>query len=167
MPNTKCCIQRGFTLAEMMITIAVMGIVSSVLWVVFIQGFRMWRINKAEIEVSRNARISLDIMLKNLREAQASTVEISSEGSNPPYSKVSFTNIDDEVVEIFQEGNKAYISIDGDDKRFAENIRNLFFSPVESGDENVISVGVCVEQVTYEGKMKTARLSSQKVRIMN
>ena len=159
---------RGMTLVETMITVAIIGIVASVMWGVFMQGFRMWRLHSAQTEVQRDARRILDLMGRNLRQARAASVSISrNAATDPPFSQISFQKINGNSISYYQDGTEFYQTVDGVTTRFGQNVRNLSFVPVESGDSTVISMGLCVEAITYQGRTRTLKLSIEKVRIMN
>ncbi len=167
MKNYK--IQRGMTLIETLITVAIIGIVASVMWSVFIQGFRIWRLSSAQTEVQRDSRRILDLMTRNIRQANtAYAITISRHSDDdPPFSKISFRHIKGSNYSYFQDGRKFKQTVAGNTSRFGDNVRSLIFSIVESGSDKIISIGLCLEKGTYEGKARTSKLSVQKVRIMN
>ncbi len=161
---------KGMTLIETLITVAIIGIIASVMWSVFIQGFRMWRLSSAQAEVQRDARRILDLMIRNIRQADTGsdiTISRHPDDDDPPFSKISFKHINGKDYSYFQDGRKFYQTVAGKESRLGENIRNLIFSIVESDNDRVVSICLCLEKGTYEGKTKTSKLSVRKVRIMN
>jgi len=162
----KC---KGLTLIEMLITMAIIGIISLVLGQMFFQGFRTWRQNSARINVQEGARRMLYLINKPLRQAQAGTITISrNSDDDPPCSKIDFTHINGSAYSYYQSGLKLYFSIDGGaGHELGENVRVLSFATVESGDDASVNIGLCLEQKTYAEKTKTSKLSVQIVRIMN
>lgn len=169
--NVKCKIQKGMSLTELMVTIAIMGIIGSVMWIVLLQGFRMWRLGSAQTEVQRDVRRILDLVSRNVRQATASTITISkNSSSDPPFSKITFIGLKQGAttqISYYQSGRRFYQKVAGVTTRFGKNIRSLNFATVESGDSGVISIGLCLEKATYEGKTRIAKLSVRQVRIMN
>jgi prepilin-type N-terminal cleavage/methylation domain-containing protein len=159
----------GMTLVEMMMTVAIIGVVSAVLSTMLLQGVRMFRLNSAQGEVQRDARRILDLIGRNLRQADAYSVYIDRNSlSDPPFSLISFTHINGDDIEYYQDGTNFMQTINGGNAvKFGENIRNLFFITVEGGDDTVVSIGLCVESESYEGRTRALKLSIEKVRIMN
>lgn len=155
----------------MMITIAILGLVGSISFAIFIQGFRLYRLNIAQLEVQRDTRNLVNIIEKSLMHGKAGTVTLSRNSVNDPYfSKVSFTRIDDSAdvsVEIYQDGTNIYHTEGARTTKIGRNVRNLYFAPTEGGDNSIISVGICLEKPTFEEKTRTSKLSLQKVRLRN
>ncbi|MFC2061797.1 type II secretion system protein J [Elusimicrobiota bacterium] len=162
---------KGMTLIEVMITLAIMAVISSSMWLIFMQGFRSWSLNSAQAEVQRDARRLLDLMGRNLRQAEADTITISQDSvDDPPFSKITFIGLRQGTtaqMSYYQSGREFIMEVDGTDTKFGENIRNLNFMTVESGDDEMLSMGVCVEKATYEGRSRIAKLTVRKVRVMN
>ena len=163
---------KGLTIIELLITTAIIGIISLVLAQMYFQGFRTWRQNKARIDVQRDARTMLDLINKNLRQAQAGTITISrNSAGDPPCSKISFIGLQRGTtaqMSYYQNGLKLYHSIGcGEAHQLGKNVRVLSFATMESGDEASVNIGLCLEEKTYAEGTKTSKLSVQIVRIMN
>lgn len=85
--------QEGFTLVEMIITALVSGILMVVVARLFLGTFKGWLFNYSALTAQARARVYRDTIVKRLRQAQASTVEISRYNANvPPRSMLSFTD---------------------------------------------------------------------------
>lgn len=159
----------------MLITMAIMGIISLVLGQMFFQGYRTWRHNKARIDVQGNARTMLDLINRDLRQADAGTIVISRHPNkestiNPPCSQITFIGLKQGAtvqMSYYQSGLKLYHSIDGSSRTLCENVRVLSFATMESGDDASINIGLCLEEKAYAEKTRTSKLSVQIVRIMN
>jgi len=156
----------------MLITMAIMGIISLVLGQMYFQGYRTWRQNKARIDVQGDARRMLYLINRDLRQAQAGTIVISrypDEGStdNPPCSKISFYHINGSSYSYYQDGLKIYRFNNGAAHQLGENVRVLSFATMESNDDASVNIGLCLEEKTYAEKSKTSKLSVQIVRVMN
>jgi len=65
--------QRGFTLTELLISIAVIGMIMATIFTLQQQGQLAYLWGAARVEVQQNARLALDIMTRELRSAQSLT----------------------------------------------------------------------------------------------
>ena len=65
--------QRGFTLAELLIVIAVLGVMLTGLLAVQMQGQQSYLIGSHRVEAQQNARIALELMIRELRSATSVT----------------------------------------------------------------------------------------------
>lgn len=169
--KNHCNHSKGLSLIEMLITMAIMGIISLVLGQMYFQGYRIWRQNSARINVQRDTRGMLAEINKNLRQAESGAITISrNSASDPPCSKITFIGLQlgaTVQMSYYQSDLKLYRSIDGTAKEIGKNIRALSFATVESGDNASVNIGLCLEEKTYAEGTKTSKLSVQIVRIMN
>ena len=62
--------QKGFSLIEMMVVVAILGIIILGLVTFFTGGTRSWVIGQHQLEAQRNARLSMDRMVKEIREGK-------------------------------------------------------------------------------------------------
>ena len=65
--------QRGFTLAELLIVVAILGFMMGALFTLQRQGQLAYMIGSARVEVQQNARLALEMMTTEIRSAQAVT----------------------------------------------------------------------------------------------
>jgi len=65
--------QRGFTLAELLIVIAVLGMMLAGLVTVQMQGQQSYLIGSHRVEAQQNGRVALELMVRELRSATAVT----------------------------------------------------------------------------------------------
>ncbi len=65
--------QRGFTLAELLIVVAILGFMMGALFTLQRQGQLAYMIGSARVEVQQNARLALEMMTSEIRSAQAVT----------------------------------------------------------------------------------------------
>lgn len=64
---------RGFSLAEVLVAVAVLGIVMTALYFTHQQGLTAYLVGSGRVEAQQNARAALDLMLGELRGAQSIT----------------------------------------------------------------------------------------------
>jgi prepilin-type N-terminal cleavage/methylation domain-containing protein len=65
--------ERGFTLAELLIVVAILGFMMGALFTLQRQGQLAYLIGSARVEVQQNARLALDMMTTEVRSAQTVT----------------------------------------------------------------------------------------------
>jgi prepilin-type N-terminal cleavage/methylation domain-containing protein len=63
--------QRGFTLAELAVVMAVIGIIMAGVFVIQMQGEQAYLLGSSRVETQQNARVALDLMTRELRSAQS------------------------------------------------------------------------------------------------
>jgi len=159
------------TLIELMISIALIGILCVGFMVLLIGGWRNWFVHSGSSEVQRDAGVLVDSFVHQIRHAYADTVVLGRhDASQPPYSKASFTRTSesgDKNIMIYQSGQRVFLSEGGAAKKLADNIRCLNFTYPRCDDDSAIEIGLCMERATYEGGAASFYLAIQKVRIMN
>ncbi len=158
---------RGWTLTELLMTVAVVGILASVAAPILVQFQRFYRLTDAKTRIQRDVRQSLDQINRFLRQAYASTIVIDQAGGQPPYSRITFTMVDGKSVQYFQEGTTLYGVVSGVTTKMSENLRYIAFTFPRSDDSTIISVSMTMERSTYNLQTKALQLSIEKVRVMN
>lgn len=159
--------RNGYTLTEVMISVAIIGILSTVGPPIFIQMQRFYIQTTARNDVQRDARQSLDIINRFLRQAKSITIVIDSLSGQPPYSRISFTSANDESISIWQNGTKLYMSKGATTSVLAKDLRYIAFVFPRTDDTSIVNVSMTMEQKSYEGTTKALELSIEKVRVMN
>lgn len=161
--------RRGYTLVELMLVVAIVGIIFSIAPQLMIQMTRFFRQNRARIEIQREARTALDLINRNLRQAKATSIVIDQIAGEPPYSRITFTRLvagGTANMKFYQEGNFLYMVRDST-VPISRNLRYLGFSYPRTDNDKLISVSLTTETGTYEQQTKALQLSVDKVRIMN
>jgi prepilin-type N-terminal cleavage/methylation domain-containing protein len=165
-------IKPGYTLMELMIVVAIMGILLLAAPKIFKNAFRFVRLSFARAEIQKNARGSLGNINRELRQAIASSIVIDQATDMPPHSRITFTRYRPDgstrEVSYYQNGKKLYLSIDGSDGRMvADELKYIAFSYPKTDDDSIVSVSLTFEKATYEGASKALQMAVEKVRIMN
>ena len=65
--------QRGFTLAELLVAVAIIGLVMASVFVIQRQGQQAYLLASARVETQQNARVALDLITRELRSARSIT----------------------------------------------------------------------------------------------
>lgn len=98
--------QRGFTLVEMMITVAISSILMVVVARLFLGTYKGWLFNYSALIAQQKSRIYRDAINKNLRQASAATVQISRfDGNQPTRSMLTFTDAGGRHWAFYQKDN--------------------------------------------------------------
>lgn len=163
---------KGFTLTELMITIAIVGVVMAVGPNLLLNMVKFFRLQIARAEVQRDARAALDLINRNLRQATSTTVAVKNRPNQPPYSWLTFeiskgTGAALGWYGFYQEGSKLQFNNRGSTTTISENLRYLAFTYPRSDNAGIVSISMTFEKATYAGYTKALQLSIEKVRIMN
>src|SRR5436189_633563 len=98
--------QNGFTLIEIMVVVAILGVIGVMGGQLIKNIIRFSRLNTARLETQRGARDSLSNINRNLRQAISSTIVVSQEPGQPPYSSLRFNSVDTRYIKYYQENKK-------------------------------------------------------------
>lgn len=164
-PNKKT---RGFTMVELLVTVAIIGIISSLAPRVLVEMQRFFLMNRTRIALQRDARAALTLMTRNLRQAQASTVVIDRAPNQPFYSRIRFRKMNSSVdITYYQLGRRLMMQVGNRTSKVCDNVRFVAFALPATDELNIVSLSMTLEQRIFEGRMKALHLASEKVRVMN
>lgn len=159
--------KAGYTLTELLLVVAILGIVSSIgpLLLNNLQNFYL--MTTARNEIQRDARVALDTINRYLRQAKYTTVTIDTPGSGGPYSRVRFSHVDGRYVEFRQEGNNLIHMVNTNRSVLSRNLYYIAFTYPKTDDPTIVSVSITMGKNIQLGRRKVLELTIQKVRIMN
>lgn len=159
--------RRGYTLTEMMMVVAIIGILASVGPTLLIGMQNFFLMTSARTEVQRDARATLDTVNRYLRQAVASTVVIDTPSGQGPYSRVRFKHVDGRYMEFRQSGNTLIQQIGSGTSTVTKNLAYIAFTFPRTDDPSIVSVSITMGKNIQLGRRKVLELTIQKVRIMN
>lgn len=159
-------LQAGFSLTEVMIVVAILGVVFTMGPTLLRQVMRFYYLHNAKVEIQRDARTCLDTVNRFVRQAQSSSVTIDQISGQPPFSRISFSLIDGQTMSFYQQGTTLY-QVAQSTTPITRNLRFIAFTYPRSDDPTIISVAMTMEKATFEGGTKALELSIEKVRVMN
>ena len=91
-PRTWLQNQRGFTLAELLVAVAVIGLVMAGVFVVQRGGQQAYLLGSNRVETQQNARVALDLMTRELRSARSITTIPSTGCTNMVCTDLTFVD---------------------------------------------------------------------------
>ena len=156
---------KGYTLTEMMLVVAILGIVSSTTALVMQKTFQTQMMADALATIQQGAFTSFDVISKLLRQGSAASVVIDRFDANqPPWSRIAFSNPNTgRSFTFYQKGQTLYF---GSSPKLT-NLRALTFTYPNSASPKVISVSMTFEKNTGSGRSKAIQLFIQKIHIQN
>lgn len=162
---------KGYTVAELMITVAIMGILAAVAAPLLVRMTNFWRQTSARGDIQRDVRNSLDMINRFLRQADSGTVQIDQKTGQPPYSRLAMSTLDGKRITFWQDGYNLKMSVSSGTATTTSNLSSrvgyIAFSYPRTDDISIVSVAITMQAPTYLGGKKTLQLSIQKVRVMN
>lgn len=163
----------GYTLMELMIAVAIMGVLVLGAPQLFTKVYQFVRLATARAEIQKNAREALSNINRELRQAVATSIVIDQVSGQPPHSRITFNYYKPdgsiEQMSYYQSGRKLYQARNGssEGRLVADSLRYLAFSYPRTDDATIISLSVTFEKETYEGGAKALQMAVEKVRVMN
>jgi len=160
--------RSGFTLTEAVITVAILGIVSSISAKIMIQANRYFILTRTRRDLQGEARGVMYVITRNLREAQNATITIDRLSTSQPFcSRITFTKIQGTTMTFEQSGNQLIQVVGGKSHTLSKNLRYLAFSFPRSDDMTIVSVSMTLEEGIFQGQKKALHMASEKVEVMN
>lgn len=102
--------RTGYTLVELMVVSALIAVLVSMGSSLLLKMNTFFHVSMAKIETQRDLRNPMDLLTREIRQAKAAQVSLSREtASQPPYSKISFQNIQGSSVLFWQQGRALYM----------------------------------------------------------
>ena len=158
---------RGYTLTEMMMVVAIIGILATVAPTMLIQMQNFFLMTSARYEIQRDARTTLDTVNRYMRQAVASTVVIDTPTGQGPFSRIRFKHVDGRYMEFRQSGGKLIQVIGTAESVVSGNLIYIAFTYPHTDDISIISVSITMGKSIQLGRRKVLELTIQKIRVMN
>ncbi|OQA92361.1 MAG: hypothetical protein BWY26_00279 [Elusimicrobia bacterium ADurb.Bin231] len=157
---------KGYTLIELMLSVVIISILGSGLSVLFLRWLQFWQMSKANTEIQRDARTTIAVINRNLRQGTANSVVIDRlDDTQPPCSRLSFQKLS-KIYIYYQKNNELFEVVDST-RSISKSLRSIHFVYPQTSDPGLISVAATFEKKTYSQQTRALHLSIEKVRIMN
>jgi len=106
--------QKGFTLIEMMIVVALLAVLGYGIVTFFRNTFRVWWQTSQQIDAQQKARVAMDEMTRFIRQAKPVTeIVVSYGGGEDPNTWIIFTHIDGRKIQYYKSGDSLKRVVDG------------------------------------------------------
>ncbi len=159
--------RKGFTFTEVLITVAILGVLAMSAPTLLTQVNRLFILGRAKLELQQEARAAMYIITRELRQAQSDTMIIDQVTGQPYYSRLRFTKAQGDSITLYQSG-KSLIHQDGVQySTMTQNVAYLSFTFPRSDDMTIVSVAITLQKQIYGGAIKALHMASEKVRVMN
>jgi len=157
----------GYTVTELMMVVAIIGILATVVPTMLIQMQNFFLMTSARYEIQRDARTTLDTVNRYMRQAVATTVVMDTPTGQGPYSRIRFRHVDGRYMEFRQQGSKLIQVIDTAQSVVSNNLIYIAFTYPHTDDTSIISVSITMGKNIQLGRRKVLELTIQKIRVMN
>lgn len=159
--------RRGYTLVELMMVVAIIGIIAMIGPRMMIQIQDFWLLTRARAEIQRDARTALENITRFLRQAKYRTIIIDTPSGQGPYSRIRFNHVNGTYCEFRQESDELIQHIGGNEKAISKNLVFLSFSFPRSDYPRLVNVSMTMGKSAIRGQRKELQLTVEKVRVMN
>ncbi len=160
--------RAGYSLTEMLIVVAIIGILASVGSRVMLQVNRYFIMTNTRTELQREARAAMYVINRNLRQGSTGSIVIDRASNTQPfYSRLTFAKITGNQMIFSQSGTSLVQTVGTKTRTLTKNLKYLSFTFPRSDDLSVISVSITLEKAIYQGRTKALHMASEKVRVMN
>lgn len=159
--------KSGFTFVELMIVVAILGVVSSVGPLLMTQMQNFFLMTTARNEIERDARAGLDTMNRHIRQAVDGTITIDTPSGQGPYSRIRFKHVDGRYMEFHQNGNQLVQMIGSNQSIISRNLVYIAFTFPRTDNPTIVSVSLTMGKSIQLGRVKVLELTIQQVRVMN
>lgn len=106
--------QKGFTLIELMVVVALLGILGYGIVKFFTNTFRTWWQTSQQIDAQQKARAAMDEMTRFIRQASpVVNIVVGQQVGEDPNTMISFPHIDGRQISYFQSGDSLIRVVDG------------------------------------------------------
>ena len=84
---------KSFTLVEILVVVGILGLVMAGLAMILNSGYTAYNINSCLLDLQQNARLSMDWMVREIREGAPSTINISPDATRITFDTPNETGI--------------------------------------------------------------------------
>jgi len=106
--------QKGFTLIELAIVIALLAILGYGIMKFFTNTYRTWWQTSQQIDAQQKARVAMDEMTRFIRQARpVVNIVVGQQVGEDPNTMITFPHIDERQISYFQVGDSLRRVVDG------------------------------------------------------
>jgi len=121
--------QKGFTLIELAIVIALLGILGYGIVTFFTNTYRTWWQTSQQIDAQQKARVAMDEMSRFIRQASPVTaLVVGEQAGEDPDTMITFTHIDGRQFQYYQSGDSLIRVVNGITTNLVpEDLASIYF----------------------------------------
>jgi prepilin-type N-terminal cleavage/methylation domain-containing protein len=97
--------EKGFTLIELMVVVALLGILGYGIVKFFTGTFRVWWQTGQQINAQQKARTAMDEMTRFIRQASPATIVVGAQAGEDANTMITFTHIDGRQISYYKSGD--------------------------------------------------------------
>lgn len=159
--------RAGYSIVELMMAVAIVGIIASVGPRMLIQAQNYFLMTTARNEIQRDARACIEILNRFLRQGKATSIVISTPSGQGPMSRIDFQLVDGRNVSFRQNNAQLIQRFAGKETIISRNLSYIAFTFPRSDDPTLVSVSMTMSKNVQLGRKKALELTIQKIRVMN
>lgn len=179
--------EAGFTLVEALIVVALTATLATMGASLLLQGNRFFMLTRTRLDLQKQARGTMYVMTREIRQAQSNSIVIDRvSASQPYYSRITFTKQQGTPMMIYQNGNLLCLATNasavtltvggnlvcktsggGQAQTLSKNLQYMAFTFPRSDDMTILSVSMTIQSTIYQGRTKALHMASEKVQIMD
>jgi len=158
--------ESGFTLVELMIAIALLGVGLAYINKVFMGSWQLWKRSYTDLVIQKDARIAIEGMSQAVKHAKASGLSIDNATGEPWFSRISFRHVKEQDWVIWKQGTRLYRAVDGTTDFICDGVEALQFTYPAYGESRLVDIGLTLRRATYQSYFVRVQLT-QRVDIHN
>jgi len=152
---------------EVIMVVAIIGVIVMAAPTIMNQTVKFFILGKVRIELQREARATMYVITREIRQAQSGTIVVDQIAGQPYYSRLQFTKIQGTAVTMAQKGSSLLLTEGVEVSTMTKNVAFLSFAFPRSDDMTILSVSLTLQEQIYGGATKALHMASEKVRVMN
>lgn len=177
----------GYTLIEVLVVVAILGIMSGVGANLILQVNRFFILTRTRADLQRESRSAMYVITRELRQGQSNSIVLDRASATMPfYSRVAFTKPSGDRYTFYQNGNLlcqavnatvftlssggnvvCKVNAPGQAQTLSTHLSYVGFSFPRSDDMTIVSVSMTLQENIYQGRQKALHMASEKVQVMN
>jgi prepilin-type N-terminal cleavage/methylation domain-containing protein len=162
--------KSGYTLIELMLSVAILGIISSLGAAILMQANRFFSQTTARADLQKEARGVMYIMTRELRQARSASIVVTRSSNAQPYcSQITFTKEQGGSVTFLQKGHQLQMTwgTPVHTETMTKHLQFLAFTFPRTDDMTILSISMTLQTAIFQGRIKTLHTASQQVQVMN
>jgi len=149
--------ESGFTLVELMIAVAVLGMGLGWMVDLYMSSWQLWKRNFDELTAQQSARGAMAVMVQAIREGHPGSLIITKPVNGPNFSKISFIDGRNRGWVFYQNGNNlmgVVPLVSGPNPSttqfLAGDVQAVFFTFPSFSDLSLVDVGLTIRKWPYQ-----------------